>query len=432
MANKQNFSTKQETGFGDPLSDCVEFNILNFINSEDAPNSPDIRFCQNNQYPMNGNGMPQRQIHQNYMQPMVLNNGMVYSNEATRLPESPPQTDISAGASSGSPSSEPFSPEVYAMQQMHNGNHQMTLNIAGMQHMGQQTQVSPNSSLSPYSVPGSHHSQVSPTAVQNNFMLDNQQNYPMETYLMSNDDFSEINMPDYNPPTVGQKRPRMCDDPRSVKNEGYQGQRMMHQGSIGSMSESPHGGSLDDFDECNTQKTIRFGAFEPQTWSPIYDQNQRELSGWKVNVVADKGFNYSSSDNCFVNQKKNHFQITVLIKATNESAPCYVMNGGALHEVNSFKLAFCGVKSEMTSSEVQIRQSQTDRKPIPHDPVQLNIAPLKLTKVTVPRLHFSETTMNNHRKNGRPNPDQKFFFFACQVACRDAKRTCCCSIIRIR
>lgn len=34
---------------------------------------------------------------------------------------------------------------------------------------------------------------------------------------------------------------------------------------------------------------------------------------------------------------------------------------------------------------------------------------MKVTTVTVPRLHFSETTMNNQRKNGRPNPDQKYF-----------------------
>jgi hypothetical protein len=32
-------------------------------------------------------------------------------------------------------------------------------------------------------------------------------------------------------------------------------------------------------------------------------------------------------------------------------------------------------------------------------------------KQTVPRLHFSETTMNNHRKNGKPNPEQKYYFF---------------------
>jgi hypothetical protein len=38
-----------------------------------------------------------------------------------------------------------------------------------------------------------------------------------------------------------------------------------------------------------------------------------------VAVVADKGFNFSISDNCFVNQKKNHFQISVNI-AVNPNA----------------------------------------------------------------------------------------------------------------
>lgn len=31
------------------------------------------------------------------------------------------------------------------------------------------------------------------------------------------------------------------------------------------------------------------------------------------------------------------------------------------------------------------------------------------TKVTVGRLHFAETTNNNMRKKGRPNPDQRHF-----------------------
>lgn len=31
----------------------------------------------------------------------------------------------------------------------------------------------------------------------------------------------------------------------------------------------------------------------------------------------------------------------------------------------------------------------------------------KITKVTLGRLHFSETTANNMRKKGKPNPDQR-------------------------
>lgn len=43
-----------------------------------------------------------------------------------------------------------------------------------------------------------------------------------------------------------------------------------------------------------------------------------------MSVIADKGFSYSSSINCFVNQKKNHLQITTMIKTSNEMAPKYV------------------------------------------------------------------------------------------------------------
>lgn len=83
----------------------------------------------------------------------------------------------------------------------------------------------------------------------------------------------------------------------------------------------------------------------------------------------------------------------------------------------------------MLSSTVQIKQSQTDRKPIPYEPIKyfnfllvfssfgqwsiflrLDLPPSRVTKVTVARLHFSETTMNNQRKNNRPNPDQKYLY----------------------
>jgi tryptophan synthase beta subunit len=34
----------------------------------------------------------------------------------------------------------------------------------------------------------------------------------------------------------------------------------------------------------------------------------------------------------------------------------------------------------------------------------------QVKKVTVGRLHFSETTSNNMRKKGKPNPDQRYFY----------------------
>ena len=35
--------------------------------------------------------------------------------------------------------------------------------------------------------------------------------------------------------------------------------------------------------------------------------------------------------------------------------------------------------------------------------------PDQINKLTVGRLHFSETTTNNMRKKGKPNPDQRYF-----------------------
>lgn len=38
----------------------------------------------------------------------------------------------------------------------------------------------------------------------------------------------------------------------------------------------------------------------------------------------------------------------------------------------------------------------------------VTLPPEQVTKVTVGRLHFSETTANNMRKKGKPNPDQRW------------------------
>ncbi|KAI6233671.1 Myelin regulatory factor [Aphelenchoides fujianensis] len=472
---KQHFATKEETGFSDPLGDCADFNILNFINSADTPiDSPDLHFAPHGQpngfhgnppphhaqqrAPVQMHHLPPTQIlthhqmqdgRQQHLQAPVMVDSGVYSNGAnSRLPDSPPITDISAGNSSGSPSSSdsPYSPEHYANYPMGNGQHMqqgngmiLNMNIPDGIHPQMvngrglhQTQVSPGSDfLSPYPAQ-TPASQVSPPVMngRQGYLVSGQvpQGYPMELFTMVGDEMAELPM-EY-APSVGGKRRRMPDGSAAlVKHEGAMPQPAatpipsgysVHSGD--SLAHSPLDGSLDDFDDCNQQRTIKFSAFDPHLWSTLYDERQQELSALKVNVVADKGFNFSSSDNCFVNQKKNHFQITVLIKATNENQPVYVNTpDSGLQRVNSFKLAFCGAKSEMTSSEIQIRQSQTDRKPIPHDPVQLNIAPLKLTKITVPRLHFSETTMNNHRKNGRPNPDQKFFYLVVKLLAETAE-----------
>lgn len=46
---------------------------------------------------------------------------------------------------------------------------------------------------------------------------------------------------------------------------------------------------------------------------------------------------------------------------------------------------------------------------ISHFHLRLDPCPEQVSKVTVGRLHFSETTTNNMRKKGKPNPDQRYF-----------------------
>lgn len=205
--------------------------------------------------------------------------------------------------------------------------------------------------------------------------------------------------------------------------------------------------SFEDLDEnMNNQKSIKFEPFLRENWAVLYNANQQPLPPMQIAVVADKGFNFSISDNCFVNQKKNHFQISVNIAVNPNAAgsplnpspgqqqmlvngrvqldpytPRYVRRPGTQELLpildQEFLLEFCGVKNEMPAHVIPIKQSQTDRKPIDHAPVRFTIdGNSTQVKQTVPRLHFSETTLNNHRKNGKPNPEQKFFLLAVKLS----------------
>jgi hypothetical protein len=58
---------------------------------------------------------------------------------------------------------------------------------------------------------------------------------------------------------------------------------------------------------------------------------------------------------------------------------------------------------------VPLEQSQADRSKKPFTPVPLATLANDVTKLSVGRLHFTETTANNMRKRGKPNPDQRYF-----------------------
>lgn len=59
-------------------------------------------------------------------------------------------------------------------------------------------------------------------------------------------------------------------------------------------------------------------------------------------VGADKGFNFSQTDEAFVCQKKNHFQVTCQIQVQGD--PHYVKSSEGFKKVNNFCLHFYGVK----------------------------------------------------------------------------------------
>uniref|UniRef100_A0A4W5K7L2 Myelin regulatory factor n=1 Tax=Hucho hucho TaxID=62062 RepID=A0A4W5K7L2_9TELE len=124
-------------------------------------------------------------------------------------------------------------------------------------------------------------------------------------------------------------------------------------------------------------------------------------------VDADKGFNFSLADDSFVCQKKNHFQVTMYCGMLGD--PKYIKTSDGLQPIDCFYLKLNGVKLEAMNQSINVEQSQSDRSKRPFKPVLVTLPPEQVTKVTVGRLHFSETTANNMRKKGKPNPDQRYY-----------------------
>lgn len=76
--------------------------------------------------------------------------------------------------------------------------------------------------------------------------------------------------------------------------------------------------------------------------------------------------------------------------------------------VQIFNFLF-GLQEEAPNQIIQVDQSQADRSKRKFDPVSLQPNAEHSWKVTIGRLHFSDTTLNNMRKRGKPNPDQRYF-----------------------
>ncbi|KAK4878641.1 hypothetical protein RN001_011147 [Aquatica leii] len=177
-------------------------------------------------------------------------------------------------------------------------------------------------------------------------------------------------------------------------------------GTLSSTIDDDFGGSEGCLSEAQYQ-CIRFSAFQQNAWHTLCDQNLTELPIPHYRVDADKGFNFSNADDAFVCQKKNHFQITCHIQLIGDAQ--FVKTPEGFQKISSFHLHFYGVKYDCPTQTIRVEQSQSDRSKKPFHPVLVELVNSQVTKVTVGRLHFSETTSNNMRKKGKPNPEQRYF-----------------------
>ncbi|XP_040026184.2 myelin regulatory factor-like protein [Gasterosteus aculeatus] len=175
-----------------------------------------------------------------------------------------------------------------------------------------------------------------------------------------------------------------------------------------SEGDGTRGGSVgNSLSGLGSYQLLTWEHYRPECWTTSYNSSYETMSPPAYHIDTDKGFNYSALDEAFVCQKKNHFQVTVHIGVTAE--PKYVRTAGGPQQIDHFLIKVFGVKLESPSHLVTIEQSQPDRSKKPFHAARVSLPSGKTTKVTLGRLHFSETTSNNMRKKGKPNPDQRYF-----------------------
>ncbi|XP_061773166.1 myelin regulatory factor isoform X4 [Nerophis ophidion] len=205
------------------------------------------------------------------------------------------------------------------------------------------------------------------------------------------------------------KKRKHCESPNSTLNSQI----------LTGLMQDADNGYLDPNYQC-----IKWQPHQQNKWTPLYDANCKELPMPTYRVDADKGFNFSLADDAFVCQKKNHFQVTVYVGMLGD--PKYVKTSEGLQPIDCFYLKLNGVKDckvEAMNQSISVEQSQSDRSKRPFKPVLVTLPPEQVTKVTVGRLHFSETTANNMRKKGKPNPDQRYFMLVVALHAQSHSQT---------
>jgi hypothetical protein len=144
-------------------------------------------------------------------------------------------------------------------------------------------------------------------------------------------------------------------------------------------------------------------------WQQLLDGYGALAGHFKFEVEVNKGFQYSPIDKAFVCQRKNHFQMTVSLDTLNQPRYAQLGPGRPLQPVKDVFVCVHGIKSEADGVVVPIEQARVDRSRGVLQPVRVQLVEGSQSKLTLARLHFSETTANNMRKKGKPNPEQRFF-----------------------
>lgn len=100
--------------------------------------------------------------------------------------------------------------------------------------------------------------------------------------------------------------------------------------------------------------------------------------------------------------------------------PAFVVpRDGRPRRVARLLLNVFGVKVECPTERIMMEQSLADRSKIPFVPPEIAVevdsgvnGRTLSVRQTIARLHFAETTANNIRRKGRPNPEQRYFRLA--------------------
>jgi len=169
--------------------------------------------------------------------------------------------------------------------------------------------------------------------------------------------------------------------------------------------------------------TMQWGVNSGVQWHKLFDASMQELPPLPFRAEVDKGFKQSATHDCFICQKKNHFQVTVATKAA--AAPAYVATATGLHKIAATMVMLNGARCEEANQEVGLEQSMSDRTKKPFAGTAFDFETGgRVSKVTIGRLHFTETTSNNMRKRGQPNPDQRYFSLVVSLlaVCDDGSR----------